>query len=53
MGRVFNGLARVLLVPGIHDTQCGFGLFSAPAARDILRRSRLYAGEPRNVSGRG
>ena len=51
MGRVFNGLVRMLLVPGIHDTQCGFKLFIAPVARDILRRSRLYVGEARNVSG--
>jgi glycosyltransferase involved in cell wall biosynthesis len=27
MGRVFNWLVRLLLVPGVHDTQCGFKLF--------------------------
>jgi glycosyltransferase involved in cell wall biosynthesis len=42
MGRVFNGLVRLLLVPKVHDTQCGFKLFRAEVARDLLRRSRLY-----------
>ncbi len=51
MGRVFNRFVQLLLLPGIEDSQCGFKLFRAPVARDILRRSRLYAGEPRDVSG--
>lgn len=42
MGRVFNGLVRVLLLPGIHDTQCGFKVFSRAALSDILPRQRLY-----------
>jgi dolichyl-phosphate beta-glucosyltransferase len=32
MGRLFNRLVQVLLLPGLHDTQCGFKLFSARAA---------------------
>jgi dolichyl-phosphate beta-glucosyltransferase len=31
-GRAFNLLVRLLLLPGIHDTQCGFKLFTAAAA---------------------
>ncbi|MEJ7901147.1 MAG: glycosyltransferase, partial [Thermomicrobiales bacterium] len=27
MGRAFNGLIRLMLLPGIHDTQCGFKFF--------------------------
>jgi glycosyltransferase involved in cell wall biosynthesis len=42
MGRVFNGLVRMLLLPGIHDTQCGFKVFSRTALDDILPRQRLY-----------
>jgi hypothetical protein len=42
MGRAFNGLVRLLLVPGVHDTQCGFKMFRADVARDLMRRSRLY-----------
>lgn len=50
MGRIFNGLVRLLLLPGIHDTQCGFKFFSREAIDDILPRQRLYrdAGEVRN-----
>ena len=36
MGRVFNALVRVLAVPGIQDTQCGFKCFRREAARDIF-----------------
>jgi hypothetical protein len=42
MGRVFNALVRWLVVPGVHDTQCGFKMFRASIARDVLRRGRLY-----------
>jgi dolichyl-phosphate beta-glucosyltransferase len=51
MGRVFNGLVRLLLVPGVHDTQCGFKLFRAEAARDVLHRSRLYCDGRQSISG--
>jgi glycosyltransferase involved in cell wall biosynthesis len=51
MGRVFNGLVRLLLVPGVHDTQCGFKLFRAEVARDLLLRSRLYREGGQVISG--
>jgi dolichyl-phosphate beta-glucosyltransferase len=40
VGRAFNSLVRALVVPDIHDTQCGFKLFSGRAADDVFRRSR-------------
>lgn len=36
MGRVFNLLVRLLAVPGIQDTQCGFKSFSRAAAQQIF-----------------
>lgn len=51
MGRVFNGLVRLLLVPGVHDTQCGFKLFRAEVARDLLGRSRLYRDGTATITG--
>lgn len=51
MGRVFNGLVRLLLIPGVHDTQCGFKLFRADVARDLLHRSRLYRDGGLSIAG--
>jgi len=36
MGRVFNFIVRLLAVPGIQDTQCGFKCFSRQAAHDLF-----------------
>jgi dolichyl-phosphate beta-glucosyltransferase len=41
MGRVFNGIVKVLAVRGYADTQCGFKLFRRDAARDIFSRITL------------
>jgi dolichyl-phosphate beta-glucosyltransferase len=36
MGRVFNTLVRLLAVPGLHDTQCGFKAFTAASAETLF-----------------
>jgi dolichyl-phosphate beta-glucosyltransferase len=41
MGRLFNLLVRLLAVPGLRDTQCGFKLFTARAAEEVFSRARL------------
>jgi dolichyl-phosphate beta-glucosyltransferase len=41
MGRLFNRLVQALLLPGLHDTQCGFKLFSAAAATAAFGAARL------------
>lgn len=41
MGRVFNTLVRVLAVPGIHDTQCGFKAFRRQAADELFDRQMI------------
>lgn len=40
-GKVFNRLVRLLAVPGIHDTQCGFKLFSREAGRAVFARTQV------------
>jgi len=41
IGRVFNGLVRLLVLPGLQDTQCGFKCFSAEAAEQIFPKQTL------------
>jgi dolichyl-phosphate beta-glucosyltransferase len=50
MGRGFNAMVRLLLLPGIHDTQCGFKLFTAQARDEILPRLRLYREQSSQIS---
>jgi hypothetical protein len=40
-GRVFNGLIRALVLPGLQDTQCGFKMFRADVAEDLFKRQTL------------
>jgi dolichyl-phosphate beta-glucosyltransferase len=40
LGRLGNLWIRVLAVPGIHDTQCGFKLFEGEVARRLFQLSR-------------
>ena len=40
MGRVFNRFVRLVAVPGIRDTQCGFKCFRREVARRVFARQR-------------
>lgn len=44
MGRVFNAIVRLLAVPGMRDTQCGFKLFSAEATLRLFNQLYIYGG---------
>ncbi len=51
MGRVFNLAVRLITGSPYRDTQCGFKLFRAEAARDIFSSLRLYAENAEPVFG--
>jgi dolichyl-phosphate beta-glucosyltransferase len=40
-GRVFNTLIRMLVLPALNDTQCGFKMFRAEIADELFRRQTL------------
>ena len=41
MGKTFNKLVQAIAVNGIRDTQCGFKLFTANAARSVFALQRI------------
>lgn len=41
MGKTFNKIVRLVALRGFKDTQCGFKLFTAQAARDAFRLQRI------------
>jgi glycosyltransferase involved in cell wall biosynthesis len=40
-GRAVNTMIRVLAIPDLHDTQCGFKCFRAPVAEDLFSHQTL------------
>lgn len=42
VGRVFSLLVRVMLLPGLNDTQCGFKCFTAQAAETLFPLMTIY-----------
>jgi dolichyl-phosphate beta-glucosyltransferase len=40
-GKLFGAFTRLVLLPGINDSQCGFKFFRREVARDLFSRQRL------------
>lgn len=47
MGKGFNMLVQLIAVSGIHDTQCGFKMFSAEATETLFPNLKIYKGTVR------
>ncbi|MEP0815178.1 MAG: glycosyltransferase family 2 protein [bacterium] len=41
-GAAMRNLTRLLILPGVRDTQCGFKLFSEKAALEVFPRQRVW-----------
>jgi glycosyltransferase involved in cell wall biosynthesis len=41
VGRVFNTLVRVILLPGLNETQCGFKCFRGDVAQNVFSRQTI------------
>jgi len=40
-GRLFNLMVRLFVLPGVHDTQCGFKLFRRAVVEQVFARARI------------
>lgn len=40
-GRAINFIVRIMVLPGLHDTQCGFKCFHAGIAEDLFRNQTM------------
>ena len=50
MGRVFNWIIQILLLPGIQDTQCGFKMMKKSVAHDIFNALVLFGKDAPDVN---
>jgi dolichyl-phosphate beta-glucosyltransferase len=41
MGKIFNLIVQIVILPGFWDTQCGFKLWKGPVAREIFSQMKL------------
>ena len=41
IGRIYNNLIRLIAVPGLHDTQCGFKCFREAVAIDLFQHQTI------------
>jgi len=41
MGRLFNVFVQLAILPGVHDTQCGFKLFDGAVARRLFAHAKI------------
>jgi dolichyl-phosphate beta-glucosyltransferase len=41
VGRIYNWLIRILALPGLHDTQCGFKCFKSAIAEELFRNQTI------------
>jgi hypothetical protein len=51
MGKVFSTLVRLLLLPGVHDSQCGFKAFRREVAHVLFRSLHVFQEKRGEVRG--